>query len=43
MKYIIIVPDGMADKKIEELGDRTPMEYADLSAMDSLELPGPFL
>ena len=40
MKYIIIVPDGMADKKIEELGDRTPMEYADLSSMDSLARTG---
>jgi 2,3-bisphosphoglycerate-independent phosphoglycerate mutase len=40
MKYIIIVPDGMADKKIEELGDRTPMEYAGLPAMDSLARAG---
>ncbi|MEE8325209.1 MAG: hypothetical protein V3R31_06090, partial [Candidatus Humimicrobiaceae bacterium] len=40
MKYIIIVPDGMADKKIKELGDKTPMEYADLSAMDSLARTG---
>jgi len=40
MKYIIIVPDGMADKKIKELGDRTPMEYADLPAMDSLARAG---
>ena len=40
MKYIIIVPDGMADKKIEELGDKTPMEYADLSAMDGLARAG---
>jgi len=40
MKYIIIVPDGMADKKIEELGDRTPMEYANLPAMDSLARDG---
>ncbi len=40
MKYIIVVPDGMADKKIEELGDRTPMEYADLAAMDDLARAG---
>ena len=40
MKYIIIVPDGMADKKIEGLADRTPMEYADLSAMDGLARAG---
>ena len=30
----------MADKKIEELGDRTRMEYADLPAMDSLARAG---
>ena len=29
-----------ADKKIEELGDKTPMEYADLSAMDGLARAG---
>lgn len=40
MKYIIIVPDGMADKKIKELGNKTPMEYADLPAMDGLARAG---
>ena len=28
MKYLILVCDGMADRKIKELGDRTPMEAA---------------
>ncbi|MDZ4241872.1 MAG: cofactor-independent phosphoglycerate mutase, partial [Candidatus Omnitrophota bacterium] len=28
MKYIVIVPDGMADLPLEELGNKTPMEVA---------------
>ena len=28
MKYMLIVGDGMADEKIEELGGKTPLEYA---------------
>ena len=28
MKYIVIVPDGMADYPIEELGQKTPLEAA---------------
>lgn len=28
MKYIVLVPDGMADYPIEELGGRTPLEAA---------------
>jgi 2,3-bisphosphoglycerate-independent phosphoglycerate mutase len=40
MKYIIIVPDGMADYKYKELGGKTPMEYADTPAMDSLSGSG---
>jgi 2,3-bisphosphoglycerate-independent phosphoglycerate mutase len=40
MKYIIIVPDGMADYKYKELDGRTPMEYANTPAMDSLSESG---
>ncbi|MCJ7665534.1 MAG: cofactor-independent phosphoglycerate mutase [Actinobacteria bacterium] len=36
MKYIIVVPDGMADKKLEGFGGKTPMEYAAIPFMDSL-------
>jgi len=36
MKYIIVLGDGMADKPIAELGDRTPLEYAHTPTMDRL-------
>ncbi len=36
MKYLIIVYDGMADRKIASLGNRTPMEAAFKPQMDEL-------
>ncbi len=36
MKYLVLIPDGMADEKIQALGDRTPMEAAHKSTMDAL-------
>jgi len=36
MKYLILIPDGMADEKIKELGDQTPMEAAVKPCTDSL-------
>ena len=36
MKYIVVLGDGMADKPIEELGNKTPLEYADTPTMDRL-------
>ncbi|WMJ90725.1 cofactor-independent phosphoglycerate mutase [Anaerocolumna sp. MB42-C2] len=36
MKYIIILGDGMADEPIEELGGKTPLEYAVTPTMDEL-------
>ena len=36
MKYIIVLGDGMADEPIEELGKKTPLEYADTATMDLL-------
>lgn len=36
MKYIIVLGDGMADKPIAELGDKTPLEYAKTPMMDTL-------
>lgn len=36
MKYIIALGDGMADEPIAELGDKTPLEYADTPTMDML-------
>lgn len=40
MKYVIILADGMADEPIEELGGKTPLEYADTPAMDELAAKG---
>ena len=36
MKYLVLIPDGMADEKISALQDRTPMEAADKKTMDYL-------
>ena len=36
MKYLVLVPDGMADEKVEELGNLSPMEKADKPYMDML-------
>ena len=34
MKYVILVPDGMADYPIEQLGNKTPLEVAKTPNMD---------
>ena len=36
MKYFVLIPDGMADEKIQVLGNRTPMEEAVKPTMDTL-------
>ncbi|CFX52414.1 Bisphosphoglycerate-independent phosphoglycerate mutase [Syntrophomonas zehnderi OL-4] len=36
MKYLLILADGMADYKIEELGGQTPLQYARTPNMDIL-------
>ena len=36
MKYIVILGDGMADYKIEELGNKTPLSVANKPTIDSL-------
>ncbi|MDE6950142.1 MAG: cofactor-independent phosphoglycerate mutase [Lachnospiraceae bacterium] len=36
MKYIVVLGDGMADEPLEELGGKTPLEYADTKRMDML-------
>ena len=36
MKYLVLIPDGMADEKNEALGNLTPMEKADKPTMDML-------
>lgn len=36
MKYVVVLADGMADLPIEELGGKTPLEYAATPCMDLL-------
>lgn len=36
MKYVVILGDGMADWPIEELDNKTPLEYANTPFMDKL-------
>ena len=36
MKYVVVLGDGMADQPIAELGNKTPLAYADTPMMDEL-------
>ena len=36
MKYIVILGDGMADEPLQQLGGKTPLEYARIPVMDDL-------
>ena len=36
MKYLVLIPDGMADEKIAALDNMTPMEKANKPTMDML-------
>ena len=36
MKYLVLIPDGMADERVAALGNRTPMEAAVKPCMDEL-------
>ena len=40
MKYLVILGDGMADRPIESLGGKTPLEYAKTPEMDMLAAKG---
>ncbi len=40
MKYLVILGDGMADRPIEALGGKTPLEYANTPKMDELAKKG---
>ncbi len=40
MKYFILVPDGAGDEKIEKLGDRTPLEVAEIPLINDLAKRG---
>ena len=36
MKYIVLLCDGMGDEPIEELGGKTPLEYAKTPSFDKM-------
>ena len=36
MKHVVVLGDGMADRPIAELGDQTPLAYAETPTMDQL-------
>ena len=36
MKYLVLIPDGMADEPISALNNKTPMAYADKPTTDAL-------
>ncbi len=40
MKYSVVLGDGMADQPLEELGGKTPLEYAQTPQMDALAKKG---
>ena len=40
MKYVIVIPDGCADEPIQDLGGMTPLQAAELPAMDALAKSG---
>lgn len=42
MKYILVIGDGMADNPVPELGNKTPLEYANTPEMDALASSGLF-
>ena len=39
-KYVILVPDGMADSPVPELDNRTPLDVADTPWMDRMAAAG---
>ena len=38
MKYVVVLGDGMADWPIESLGNKTPLEVADIENIDKIAL-----
>ncbi len=36
MKYVVVLGDGMADYSIDEIGGKTPLEYANTECLDKL-------
>lgn len=42
MKYVVIIGDGMADRPVKDLGDKTPLQVASTPNMDRLVREGTF-
>ena len=40
MKYAIIIPDGCADEPLEQLGGKTPLQFANVPGMDAIAAAG---
>ena len=40
MKWVIIIPDGCADYPVESLGGKTPLQFANIPAMDEIARMG---
>jgi 2,3-bisphosphoglycerate-independent phosphoglycerate mutase len=40
MKYLLVIGDGMADNPVPELGDKTPLQAANIPTMDRLAAKG---
>jgi 2,3-bisphosphoglycerate-independent phosphoglycerate mutase len=40
MKYALLIGDGMADRPLAELGDRTPLDFARTPWMDKIAREG---
>lgn len=40
MRFLLLIPDGMADHRIEKLGGKTPLEVADKPNMDFIAKEG---
>jgi len=40
MKYVLVIGDGMADNPVAELGNKTPLQYAEIPAIDALAARG---
>ncbi len=40
MKYFLVIGDGMADNPVESLGNRTPLEVANIPTIDALASDG---
>ena len=40
MKYLLVIGDGMADNPVSELGGKTPLEIANIPAIDALAQKG---